>query len=62
MDALKTLWERHMDAVGMLWGRYVHAITGKYLGIFRSDPTARWQVFKTLWYHCLVWQGLKIIN
>jgi len=30
MDAMKTLWERHVDAVGTLCGRCVHAITGKF--------------------------------
>jgi len=30
MDAEKTPWERRVDAVGTLWGRCVHAITGKF--------------------------------
>ena len=43
MNAIKTLWERREDAVGTLWGRYIHAIAGKFdiLGVFRGDPTAR---------------------
>ena len=34
MDDIKTLWERRVDAVGTLWGRCVHVITGK-VDIFR---------------------------
>ena len=34
MDAVKTLWERHVDAVGMLLGLCVNTITGKF-DIFR---------------------------
>jgi len=30
MNAIKTLWERRVYAVGTLWGRCVHAITGKF--------------------------------
>ena len=56
MDAVKTLWERRVDAVGTLWGRCLHAITGKFdilcVHVFRGDPTARWQVLKTLYKRC----------
>ena len=30
MDAVKTLWERRVDAVGTLRGRCVHVITDKF--------------------------------
>jgi len=30
MDAIKTMWERRVDAVGTLTGRCVHAITGNF--------------------------------
>jgi len=54
MDVLKTLCERCVDAVGTRWGRCVQAITGNFdiLGVFRGDPTARWQVFGTLYRRC----------
>jgi len=44
MDAIKTPWERRVDAVGTLWGRCIHAIAGSVdiLGVFRGNPTARW--------------------
>jgi len=65
MDAKRRLWERRVDAVWTLWGRCVHAITGKFntLGVFRGDPTARWQVLRTLYKRCgiAVWcdRGLR---
>jgi len=34
MDAVKALWERHVDTVGTLLGLCVHTITGKF-DIFR---------------------------
>jgi len=34
MDAIRTLCERRVDAVGTLRGRFVHAITGKF-DVFR---------------------------
>ena len=48
MEAIKTLWECRVDAVGTLWGRCVHAITGKFdiVGVFRGDHTARRQVLE----------------
>jgi len=51
MEAMKTLWERRVDAVGTLLWRYVHAITGKFdiLDVFRGD---RWQMFRTLYKRC----------
>ena len=30
MDATKTTWKRRVNTVGTLWGRCVHAITGKF--------------------------------
>ena len=66
MDAIQTLWGRPMDVVGMLWGRFVHAITGKFdiLGVFCGDHTARWHIFSTLYKRCgiVVWcdSGFKI--
>jgi len=52
MDAIQTLWERRVDAVG----RCVHAIIDKFdiLGVFRGDPTARRHAVKRLWHRCLV--------
>jgi len=43
-----------VNVVWTLWGRCVHAITGKFdvLDEFRGDPTARWQVFRTLYKRC----------
>ena len=46
MDAVMTLFERRVDAVGTLYGRCVHTGTGNvyidlFLCIFRGDPTAR---------------------
>jgi len=68
IDAVKTLWERRVDAVGTLWGRCVHVITGKFdilifWGVFRGDPTARWQVFRTLYKRCgiAVWYDRGLI-
>jgi len=42
MDAIKTRWERRVDAVGTLWGLCVHAITDKFdiLSAFCGDPTS----------------------
>jgi len=61
MDAVETLWEHWLDAVGTLWGRCVHAITD----IFRGDPTARWHGFRTLYKRCgiAVWcdRGFMIL-
>jgi len=56
MDAIKTLWERRKDAIGTLWGHCVHAITGNFdiLNVFRGDPTARWQVFRTMYKRCVI--------
>jgi len=55
MDAIKTPWERRVDAVGTLWGSGVHPISGKLdskIDVFRVDPTVRWQVFRTLYKRC----------
>jgi len=53
MDAIKTLWKRLVDARDAV-RRPVHAITGKFdiIGVFRGDPTARRQVFITLYKRC----------
>jgi len=47
MEAVKMMWERCVDAVEMLWGHYVHVVTGKFdnLDIFFCVPTARGQIF-----------------
>ena len=45
MDAVKTLWERCVDAAGTLLGRCVHAITGK-CGIFAAIPQRADMVFE----------------
>jgi len=55
MDAIKTPWERLVDAVGTLWGSGVHAISGKLdskIDVFRVDPTVCWQVFRMLYKRC----------
>ena len=67
MDALKTLWERRVDAVWTMWGCCVQAISGKIdiLCVVRGDPTSRWQVqnaVQTLLHCRLVWQGLKLFE
>ena len=53
-DAVKTLWERRVDAVGTLL---------IFLGVFRSDPTVRCHGFRTLYKRCgiAVWcdRGFK---
>jgi len=42
------------DDVGTMYGRCVQAITGNFeiIGVFRSDHTARWQLFQKLYKHC----------
>ena len=63
MDGIKSSWERRVDAVGTLWGRCLHAFTGKIdiLGVFRGDPTARFQNdVRTLCRRRWKWQGLYI--
>jgi len=61
MDPIKTLWECRVGAVWMLWERCVLLANLISLGVFRSEPTACWHVFRqTLWHRCLVWQGLKM--
>ena len=65
MDAVKTLWEHRLDAVGTLGGRRIHALTGKF-DIFRrisrrphSTLTGFENAVQTLWHRHLVWQGLN---
>ena len=38
MDAVKMLWERHVDVVWTLIGRCVHAIITDKIDIFRRIP------------------------
>jgi len=54
------------DVVWTLWGRCVHAMTGEIdiLGVFRGDPTARWQVLWTLYKRCgiAVWCDRRLVS
>ena len=68
VEASWTLQRRCGTVVQTLWGRCVHAITGKFdiFGAFHGDPTARWQVYRTLYTRCdiAVWcdRGFKWVK